>query len=105
VSKNATQSEIQKRLGIYLQWHQQGLSRLEQCQLASKKWGISYRQSDRYRKALFDELKKDLKMDRSDKVATVVSQLEHICKLSIENRQLSNAIGAINSISRLLKLE
>ena len=105
MSKNATQSEIQKRLGIYLQWHQQGLSRLEQCQLASKKWGISYRQSDRYRKALFNELKKDLKMDRTEKISLMVSQLEHITKLSIENRQLSNAIGSLNSISRLLKLE
>ena len=105
MSKNASKSEVQKRLGIYLQWHQQGLSRLEQCQLASKKWGISYRQSDRYRKALFDELKKDLQIDRTLKISAIVAQLEHITALSIENRQLSNAIGSLNSISRLLKLD
>ena len=103
--RNATNSEVQERLSVYLKWHQHGYSRLEQCQMAAKEWGISSRQSDRYRKALFDELKKDLSIDRTEKISLMVSQLEHITKLSIESRQLSNAIGSLNSISRLLKLE
>ena len=44
------------------------------------------------------------KQDRKDFVASALEKADQIAKLSIETKQLSNAIGAINLQARLLQI-
>ena len=74
-------------------------------QYCAKQYGLKPRQVDSYRRALFDELKKDLETTREAKITEMITRLDHVYRESVDGRQMSNAIGALNSISRLLKLE
>ena len=105
MGKKADNITVQKRLDKLLELHNQGFNRYQMIQYSSKNWGLSSRQTDKYRKALFDELKKDLETTREAKITEMITRLDHVYRESVDGRQMSNAIGALNSISRLLKLE
>ncbi len=105
MGKKADNVTVQKRLDKLLELHNQGYNRFQMVQYSSEHWGLSSRQTDKYRKALFDELKKDLETTREVKITEMITRLDHIYKEAVASKQLSNSIGALNSISRLLKLE
>ena len=96
---------MHKRLDKLLDLHNRGFNRYQMVQYSAKHWGLSSRQTDTYRKALFDELKKDLETTREAKITEMITRLDHVYSASMQGNQMSNAIGALNSISRLLKLE
>tara|TARA_B100001094_G_scaffold118626_1_gene114425 strand:- start:272 stop:589 length:318 start_codon:yes stop_codon:yes gene_type:complete len=105
VGKKADNVTVQKRLAKLLELHNKGYSRFEMVQFCSEHYGLSSRMTDKYRKALFDQLRKDLDTTREAKVTEMITRLDHVYKEAVASKQLSNSIGALNSISRLLKLE
>ncbi len=105
MGKKADNITVQKRLDKLLELHNEGFNRYQMVQYCAKHYGLKPRQVDSYRKALFDELKKDLETTREAKITEMITRLDHVYRESVTGRQMSNAIGALNSISRLLKLE
>jgi len=105
VGKKADNVTVQKRLNKLLELHNLGYNRYQMVQYCAKNYGLKPRQVDSYRKALFTQLQRDLDITREAKVTEMITRLDHVYRESVTGRQLSNAIGALNSIARLLKLE
>ena len=105
MGKKADNVTVQKRLAKLLELHNKGYNRFQMAQYCAEHYGLKSRQVDTYRKALFDQLRQDLDTTREAKVTEMITRLDHIYKEAVASKQLSNSIGALNSISRLLKLE
>ena len=84
---------------------QAGKTRIQMCQYAAKKWGLSNRQTDRLRHELFEEVEKEYRVERKEAVVVILDQLTHIYAQSIKTGQLSNALGALNAKVKLLRLD
>ena len=77
----------------------------EMIRVGVEEWGLSKRGSeDILYKARATIRERWDNQDRKDFVASALEKADQIAKLSIETKQLSNAIGAINLQARLLQI-
>ena len=73
--------------------------------LCCKRRGISSHQVDRLKLELFKEVEIEYQVERKDSLVAILDQLTHVYAQSVKTGQLSNALGAINTKVRLLRLD
>lgn len=72
--------------------------------IARDEWGVCTASAEEYiRRARARIRERWNGQDRQDFIATALERMDQVAKLSIETRQMSNAIGAVNLQARLLQ--
>ena len=100
-----TRIEYLERLDKLWELNRLGYTRAKMVQYGREQWGLSERAIDKYRTALFKTLKQELKLNRQEKTSQIIDQLSHVYEKSLAQGQYSSAVGALNTQSRILKLE
>lgn len=104
VGRKATQLETERRVRQVYEWMSEAKSRPTIIRLVAENWGqLSDRMVDEYIKRARAQIVADWsQVDRKEWVAQAVQQMQKVAELSIEQKQHSNAIGAISMQAKLL---
>ena len=71
----------------------------------SKEWGVSPRTVDAYIKRANKHIREDNDIDRHDMLLKLLHCYEHLFTESLKSKQHSNALGALNGISRITRID
>ncbi len=107
VGRKATQLEVERRVQQVYEWMSEAKSRPTIMRLAAENWGsgTSERSLDNYmRKARQRILTDWSEVDRKEFVASALQTMQRVAELSIDQRQHSNAIGAVALQAKLLQI-
>nr|BDD47056.1 hypothetical protein 2 [Alphaproteobacteria bacterium] len=77
----------------------------ELVQKFSKEWDITERQVYYYIKKANDSIKQDLDIDRQELILKLLHAYNHVYNQALDTKQLSNALGALNGIGRLSRVD
>ena len=77
----------------------------ELLQFATDNWGLKRRQAEKYIAEARDVIVADINQDRQIVVAELLHGAHTVWKKSLKDKQYSNALGAMNLITRLGGLE
>ena len=105
MGKKATVLETHRRVRQVYEWMSEYKSRPTIHRLAAEMWGSggSERNVDEYMKRARAQTLADWSdIDRKEWVSQAIQQMQKVAELSIEQKQHSNAIGAISMQAKLL---
>lgn len=71
----------------------------------SVEWGVTERTVDNYIKKAQKHIKQDLDIDRHDYLLKLLHCYEHVLQESLKSKQHSNALGSLNAMARLARLD
>ena len=71
----------------------------------SEEWGVSPRTVDTYIKRANKSIRDDNAIDRHDMLLKLLHCYEHLFTESLISKQHSNALGALNGISRITRID
>lgn len=71
----------------------------------SEEWGVSPRTVDTYIKKANKHIRQDNDIDRHDMLLKLLHCYEHLFTESLKTKQHSNALGALNGISRITRID
>ena len=102
--KRSTKAETDMRVNEFARKLANGARRFGLCQYAADEWGVSSRQADRYIAEAYKVLKSDYDIDRSQMVANLLSQTATLQQEARTSKNLSVALGCINTAAKLAQL-
>lgn len=105
MSKRASKVDKQVRIGQLVRLISQGAVTSELVHFAIENWGVGDRQAHSYIREAREVIVADIDHDRQQVVAEMIHGAHSIWKLALKEKQLSNALGAMNLITRLGGLE
>lgn len=68
-------------------------------------WGVTERTVRKYIHRANQHIREDNDIDRHELLLKLLHAYEHIATESVNSRQLSNALGALNAISRITRID
>ena len=71
----------------------------------SVEWGVTERNVENYINKANEYIRKDNDIDRHDMLLKLLHCYEHVFTESLKTKQHSNALGALNGISRLTRID
>ena len=105
--KKADQLEVERRVQQVYEWMSEAKSRPTIMRLAAENWGsgTSERNLEEYMRRARKRILEDWsEVDRKEFVASALQTMQRVAELSIEQRQHSNAIGAVALQAKLLQI-
>ena len=99
-----TSDEKKRRINKVAKWLVNGMSRQDILQKASELWNIKDSAADKYIHKARKLMKEAYEVERTYYAAELLSKYENILALALENKQLSNAIAAVNGQARLTRI-
>ena len=75
------------------------------CHKYTQLWGVSETTVDNYIRAARKVMQKDFDIDRQDIAMQALSAYQDIYEASMNAKQFSNALGSINGITRLTRVD
>ena len=103
-NKRCTAAEKAFRIQRFSRMIANGATRSDLAQYAAQEWGVKIRQVDEYVSEARLFLQEDYNLDRQAFAAVLLSQLNIIHKKSMEQNNLSVALGAINTAAKIAKI-
>ncbi len=103
-AKKSSKAEVDMRVNRVARMLSNGAVRSEIVQYASKEWGVSHRQGDKYIQYARELLREDWEIDRRTFTAELLSQLASLQKDSRKNGQGHIALGCINSAAKIAQI-
>ena len=100
-----TKIEKARRVTEFVQLLSHGAVTSTLYRIAAEKLGVSTRQADVYIAEARKVIITDINQERHIAVAEMIAVCRTVIQKSLEERQYSNAIGAVNAIARLGGLE
>lgn len=100
-----TSDERKRRINKVAKWLVNGMSRQDILQKSSELWDIKDSAADKYIHQARKLMKEAYDVERTYYAAELLSKYENIFALALENKQLSNAIAAVNGQARLTRID
>ena len=104
-SGKVTSDEKKRRINKVAKWLVNGMGRQAILQKASELWDIKDSAADKYIHQARKLMKEAYEIERTYYAAELLSKYENILALALENKQLSNAIAAVNGQARLTRID
>ena len=105
MGKRATKVDKQLRIAQFVRMISQGAVNSELVAFAGKEWGLKDTMAREYIKEAREVIVEDINHDRQEVVAELIHGAHTIWKAAARDKQYSNALGAMNLITRLGGLE
>ena len=105
MGKRATKVDKHLRIAQFVRMISSGCVNSELMQYAASEWGLSERRSREYIKEAREVIVADINQDRQAVVAELMHGAHTVWKQAVAEGQYSNALGAMNLITRLGGLE
>lgn len=105
MGKRATKVDKQMRIAEFVRMISCGHVNSQLIQFAANEWGLSERRAHEYIKEAREVIIADVNQDRQEVVAQLIHTSQTVIQEAIKRGELSNAIGAMNVITRLGGLE
>jgi hypothetical protein len=100
----ATNAEKERRTDIIYTLLVNGASRFEICQYASKHWGLTNRQADRYIAGANSQIAAEAEYHRSRETGRSIARLNEVFKLCMAAKDYRSALAAQRELNALLSL-
>ena len=68
-------------------------------------WGVSERSIRSYIEKANKKIRADFEMDRHELLLQLLHSYQHVFEQSINSKQLSNSLGALNGIARITRID
>lgn len=96
--------EINERCNKLYEMICHGFRRQDCILYAADAWGVSERTTDKYLKVAREKLKKDLDIDKSELIATLIAQTQVIQREAKDSKNYCVAVGCINTIAKIARI-
>ena len=104
MAKKSTNAEARHRINRIAKLLSRGAVRSEIVQYSANEWGLKTRQTDYYIADARKLLREDFEIDRRQFTAEMLAQLSTLQKEARNTKQLTVALGCINSMAKIAQI-
>ena len=105
MTKRATKVELSQRVLALVELIATGHSTSSLLRFATAEWGISTRQAEAYVHKARAVIIADIDQDRRQVLAELIASCKIVMRDAIKAQQYNNVIGAVNTLTRLARLD
>ena len=105
MTKRATKVELSQRVLALVELIATGHSTSSLLRFATAEWGISTRQAETYVHKARAVIVADIDQDRRQVLAELIATCKIVIRYATKAQQYNNVVGAVNTLSRLARLD